>query len=131
MNILNNYNVICNNINSIKNINLVKNINIIIVSKTITIEKIQPLINVQHIHFGENKFQEAKSKWLMTKKNYPNIKLHFLGKLQSNNSINSNVALIFFAVLVTILVFVINEDGAGQVNNIYLILVFFLRNLFG
>lgn len=84
MSILNNYNVICNNINSIKKINLVKKINIIIVSKSITIEKIQPLINLQHVHFGENKFQEAKSKWLMTKKNYPNIKLHFLGKLQSN-----------------------------------------------
>lgn len=84
MNILNNYNAIFNNINSIKKINLVKNINIIIVSKTITIEKIQPLINVHHIHFGENKFQEAKSKWLITKKKHPNIKLHFLGKLQSN-----------------------------------------------
>ena len=71
MNILNNYKVICDHINSIKKINLVKNINIIIVSKTITIEKIQPLINFQHIHFGENKFQEAKSKWLMTKKKLP------------------------------------------------------------
>ena len=84
MNILNNYNDICNNINSIKRINLIKDAKVIIVTKTVPIERIQPLINVQHIHFGENKFQEAKSKWLMTKKNYPNIKLHFLGKLQSN-----------------------------------------------
>ena len=84
MNILNNYNDICNNINSIKRINLIKDAKIIIVTKTVPIERIQPLINAHHIHFGENKFQEAKSKWLMTKKNYPNIKLHFLGKLQSN-----------------------------------------------
>jgi pyridoxal phosphate enzyme (YggS family) len=84
MNILNNYNDICNNINSIKRINLIKDVKIIIVTKTVPIERIQPLINAHHIHFGENKFQEAKSKWLMTKKNYPNIKLHFLGKLQSN-----------------------------------------------
>ena len=84
MNILNNYNDICNNINSIKRINLIKDAKIIIVTKTVPIERIQPLINAHHIHFGENKFQEAKSKWLITKKNYPNIKLHFLGKLQSN-----------------------------------------------
>ena len=84
MNILNNYNDICDNINSIKRINLIKDAKIIIVTKTVPIERIQPLLNAHHIHFGENKFQEAKSKWLMTKKNYPNIKLHFLGKLQSN-----------------------------------------------
>ena len=44
---------------------------------------IQPLIDYGHIHFGENKVQEASSKWLATKK-LPNLRLHMVGKLQSN-----------------------------------------------
>jgi len=58
--------------------------NIIAVSKTFPISEIVPLINHGHIHFGENKTQEAISKWTDTKLKYPNIKLHLVGKLQTN-----------------------------------------------
>ncbi len=44
-------------------------VNIIAVSKTFTLDHIQPLIDHKHLHFGENKVQEAKSKWLEQKKN--------------------------------------------------------------
>ena len=57
---------------------------IIAVSKTFSIDKIQPLINYGHIHFGENKVQEAIEKWTDIKKNSPEIQLHMIGKLQSN-----------------------------------------------
>ena len=43
-----------------------------------------PLINVGHIHFGENKIQEAKEKWPEIKEKFPKIKLHMLGKIQTN-----------------------------------------------
>jgi len=43
-----------------------------------------PLINHGQIHFGENKVQEAQEKWPDIKKNFPDIKLHMVGKLQSN-----------------------------------------------
>jgi len=84
MDIVSNFNLICKNINSVKKINQSNNINIIVVTKTITIDKIFPLININHYHFGENKVQEAKSKWLETKKINKNIKLHLIGRLQSN-----------------------------------------------
>ena len=58
--------------------------NIIAVSKTFSIDKIQPLINHGHLHFGENKVQEAIEKWSDIKKNSPEIQLHMIGKLQSN-----------------------------------------------
>jgi len=58
--------------------------NIIAVSKTFPIDKIFPLIEYGHIHFGENKIQEANYKWPKIKEKYPNIKLHMLGKVQSN-----------------------------------------------
>ena len=57
---------------------------IIAVSKTFSIDKIQPLINHGHLHFGENKVQEAIEKWTDIKKNSPEIQLHMIGKLQSN-----------------------------------------------
>ena len=65
-----------------------KNFNskIIAVSKTFTIEKIQPLINHGHIHFGENKVQEAVDKWKNVKEHSSWIKLHMIGKLQSNKA---------------------------------------------
>ena len=43
-----------------------------------------PLIEYGHIHFGENKIQEAMNKWTDLKSNFPNIKLHLIGKLQTN-----------------------------------------------
>ena len=57
---------------------------IIAVSKTFKIEKILPLMEYGHIDFGENKVQEASEKWLDIKKNNLKIKLHMIGKLQTN-----------------------------------------------
>ena len=64
--------------------NLKKTPNIIAVSKTFKIEHISHLINYGHIHYGENKVQEALEKWEEIKKNNNNIKLHLIGKLQTN-----------------------------------------------
>ena len=58
--------------------------NIIAVSKTFPIDNILPLILNKHIHFGENKIQEALTKWTSIKAEYPQLKLHMLGKLQTN-----------------------------------------------
>ena len=58
--------------------------NIIAVSKTFPTSKILPLINHGHIHFGENKVQEALSKWPKIKEDFNKVKLHMVGKLQSN-----------------------------------------------
>lgn len=60
--------------------------NIIAVSKTFSISDISPLINFGHIHFGENKVQEAIEKWTDIKNDFKNIKLHMIGKLQSNKA---------------------------------------------
>ena len=57
---------------------------IIAVSKTFPSSDILPLIQHGHQHFGENKIQEALEKWPTIKKNFPNINLHMLGKVQSN-----------------------------------------------
>tara|TARA_Y100000992_G_scaffold1613_1_gene1078 strand:+ start:175 stop:834 length:660 start_codon:yes stop_codon:yes gene_type:complete len=57
---------------------------IIAVSKTFNIDKILPLINYGHTHFGENKVQEAVEKWTEVKEKNSKIKLHMIGKLQSN-----------------------------------------------
>ncbi len=57
---------------------------IIAVSKTFTKDKILPLIEYGHIDFGENKIQEAVEKWTEIKKINPKIKLHMIGKLQTN-----------------------------------------------
>tara|TARA_B100001057_G_scaffold498804_1_gene607159 strand:+ start:1670 stop:2311 length:642 start_codon:yes stop_codon:yes gene_type:complete len=77
-NVVNNYNLVKE---EIKNFN---NVNIIAVSKTFPISHISPLINYGHIHFGENKVQEAQEKWTSIKTDFPNLKLHLLGKLQTN-----------------------------------------------
>ena len=57
---------------------------IIAVSKTFKTDKILPLIEHGHIHFGENKVQEAIEKWEEIKKKNSEIKLHMIGKLQTN-----------------------------------------------
>ena len=59
-------------------------INIIAVSKTFPIEHIQPAIDYGHLHFGENKVQEALEKWTEIKEKNKSIKLHLIGKLQTN-----------------------------------------------
>ena len=57
---------------------------IIAVCKTFPISSIIPLLDTGHIHYGENKIQEAEKKWLGIKKKYNNLQLHMLGRLQSN-----------------------------------------------
>ena len=66
------------------NKNLLKQPEIIAVSKTFKIDHIFPLLNHGHIHFGENKVQEAIEKWTLIKNDKKNIKLHLIGKLQTN-----------------------------------------------
>ena len=77
--------------NVVKNFDLVKeeisnfkNANIVAVSKTFPISHILPLINHGHHHFGENKVQEAQEKWTSIKNDFPHLKLHLVGKLQTN-----------------------------------------------
>ena len=64
----------------------IKPVNIIAVSKTFSIDHIQPLLDYGHNHFGENKVQEAMAKWSEVKKLKPDLKLHMIGKLQSNKA---------------------------------------------
>jgi len=79
--------------NNIKN-NLDKlNINtkpkIIAVSKTFKMDVISPLVNYGHINYGENKVQETIDKWTEIKKENPKLKLHMIGKLQTNKVKNA------------------------------------------
>ena len=69
---------------NLKDINILNLPKIIAVSKTFTIDKIYPLIDHGHLDFGENKVQEAIDKWSDIKIEKPNLKLHMVGKLQSN-----------------------------------------------
>ena len=71
---------------NIKSLNPIKPVNIIAVSKTFTMEHIYPLIEHGHNHFGENKVQEAISKWTNLKAEKTGINLHMIGKLQSNKA---------------------------------------------
>ena len=66
------------------NNNTSKSTKIIAVSKTFKINHITPLIEHGHLHFGENKVQEAQEKWIEVKKKNPNIQLHLIGRLQTN-----------------------------------------------
>ena len=70
----------------ISSLNPDKSVNIIAVSKTFSIDHINPLINHGHLHFGENKVQEAIAKWSDLKKQNQNLRLHMIGKLQSNKA---------------------------------------------
>ena len=58
----------------------------IAVSKTFSLDHIMPLINFGHKHYGENKVQEADVKWSQIKKSKNDLKLHMIGKLQSNKA---------------------------------------------
>ena len=66
--------------------NIPQKVNIIAVSKTFPLEHISPLLEHGHQHFGENKVQEAVAKWSKIKKENKNLKLHMVGKLQSNKA---------------------------------------------
>ena len=71
---------------NIASVNPAQKVNIIAVSKTFSIDHINPLIELGHLHFGENKVQEAITKWSEVKKRNKNLKLHMIGKLQSNKA---------------------------------------------
>ena len=72
-----------------------KSLKIIAVSKTFSIDQILPLIKHGHLDYGENKVQEAINKWSDVRLEYPDIKLHLIGKLQSNKTklaVNENLS---------------------------------------
>ena len=81
--IIQRFNKIKSNIISIKPM---RPVNIVAVSKTFSLNHIQPLIDHGHNHFGENKVQEAFSKWHELKKSNNSLNLHMIGKLQSNKA---------------------------------------------
>tara|TARA_Y100000590_G_scaffold464137_1_gene632862 strand:- start:1746 stop:2417 length:672 start_codon:yes stop_codon:yes gene_type:complete len=86
-NILQKLSLVKNQVNEIINRKQLKtNPKIIVVTKTFSLDYIKPLIESGHIHFGENKIQEAENKWINVKKEFSNLKLHMIGKLQSNKA---------------------------------------------
>ena len=83
--ILDNLNLTKNKVSDIINKKQLKtNPNIIVVTKTFSLNNIIPLLQNGHIHFGENKIQEVEEKWPEVRKQYKNLQLHMIGKLQSN-----------------------------------------------
>ena len=70
--------------NYLNKLNINNNPKIVAVSKTFEINKILPLIEYGHIDFGENKVQEAIEKWTEIKKKNSKVKLHMIGRLQTN-----------------------------------------------
>ena len=81
MNCLDNYKAIKE---EIFNLNAISNV--IVVTKNRSFDSILPIIKSGHLYFGENKVQEAKEKWSAFLENNKNIKLHLIGKLQSNKA---------------------------------------------
>ena len=80
-------NLIQNKVNDIITEKQLKtNPKIIVVTKTFPLNCIESLLKSGHIHYGENKVQEAENKWLEAKNNYNNLRLHMLGSLQSNKA---------------------------------------------
>lgn len=63
-----------------------KRVNLIAVCKKVDETKIIQAINLGQKDFGENYIQEAKEKWPKIKDNFPDVKLHFIGQLQSNKA---------------------------------------------
>ena len=81
MNSLDNYKVIKEKVYKLQSKS-----NLIIVTKNRSFETILPIIQNGHLHFGENKVQEAKEKWSTFLNENKNVKLHLIGKLQSNKA---------------------------------------------
>ena len=79
MSIVENYKSIISKINHLSN-----KVTLICVTKTFSLDLIKPLVDNGHVHFGENKVQEARNKWSELLKLNPKINLHMLGKIQSN-----------------------------------------------
>ena len=78
-------NLVKNNVKEIFDKKQLKTIpQIIVVTKAFPLKEIIPLLESGHVHFGENKIQEAENKWPNVRNQYKNLKLHMLGKLQSN-----------------------------------------------
>ena len=82
-NIIESFKKINSNINKLS---LQQKINIVAVSKTFSLEHIKPLIEYGHNHYGENRVQEAVTKWRDLKSNNNKLKLHLIGKLQTNKA---------------------------------------------
>ena len=83
----------------LKKSNFEKKVNLIAVSKNFNLDYIRPILDSGHIHFGENRVNEAIDKWTLLKKEYPDLKLHLIGPLQTNKV---KEALQIFDVIVTI-----------------------------
>ena len=81
MNILDNYKIIKEKVYNLQNKS-----NLIVVTKNRSLRTIFPIIQSGHLHFGENKVQEAKEKWSKVLQNNKGLKLHLIGKLQSNKA---------------------------------------------
>ena len=81
MNIITNYKKIIDEVYPIN-----KKITLIAVSKTYPLSYIKPLIDFGHLDFGENKVQEALNKWSKILSELTNLKLHMLGKIQTNKA---------------------------------------------
>jgi pyridoxal phosphate enzyme (YggS family) len=81
MNLLLNYNKILSRIKSSSN-----KTNLIVVCKNQELKNIDPLISIGHLHFGENRVQEALSKWQPLLQKNPHLNLHLIGKLQTNKA---------------------------------------------
>ena len=79
MRVLENYQKIINSITSVSS-----NANLVVVCKNQTIDKIRILLDYGHVHFAENRVQEAEAKWSNLKDK--NIQLHLIGGLQSNKA---------------------------------------------
>ena len=62
---------------------------IIVVTKTFPLDKIMPLLKKGHLHYGENKVQEAELKWKKIKNEYKSLQLHMIGKLQTNKTMRA------------------------------------------
>lgn len=82
MSIVDNLNNICKNLEKYSR----KNVNVIAVSKTFPLNTIRPLINLGHLHFGENRVKEAVDKWSEELLFNNSIQLHLIGNLQSNKA---------------------------------------------
>ena len=79
--IIKNYNYILNSIKTLS-----KTVTLIVVTKNQPVDNINLLIKTNHFHFGENRVQEATSKWKNLISTNSQLKLHLIGKLQSNKA---------------------------------------------
>ena len=81
------FNRVKNKVNEIVNEKQLKTYpKIIVVTKTFPLNKIMPLLENGHIHYAENKIQEAENKWIDIKNRYKDLQLHMVGQLQTNKS---------------------------------------------